>query len=562
MRAHSHVSSLVVLQVNILSARPCLSFLYETATIRHVRSHSSITKSEHEEVTLRRLGSDGARKKRTFVNTRSFSGASACRRKDNTDGPEQKQDALSSIVANRQTQPQDALSSFVAGRQKQHERPRSRQKQAVSSAASWPLPARDALSNFDIKPQEQPPPSRPQQEASGEPSAQLWFRTGANEFHRSSGAKSSGNRAKREASPWEGQNKPQHAGQAQGPRRNRRRKVKQDTNRIPFEYTPVVSTGPSLQQLKQESPDSQSTVTESELKAFQALVALSKNLTKVNGSRPSDARPLDAVVEEVLQKSTGLKIQATESNRGLENSQVPGVKTVGQGQLNRVLSLLMDAKSDVKAWQILEAEVIQPVLRSDLARGDKLDDPASAAASDLRPPTPNGSPQSISANDAQQIALDMFSEHLTNFQRVLRTNFPSSLYNIAVLPWLQRQGDAIFTVGATTDLYNNHLRQLLLKHYDIAAFVVTLQDMHSRVYDFDGETRDIVDEVLKEAEASIRPSRYGTSAMPAFWSTDHMRSLRQSLLQWRDVMEDQINERALRGAAQYGERTLQQVAAH
>jgi hypothetical protein len=72
----------------------------------------------------------------------------------------------------------------------------------------------------------------------------------------------------------------------------------------------------------------------------------------------------------------------------------------------------------------------------------------------------------------------------------LRKYFPGSGFSLALLPTLKKMGPAAFAMGATTELYNMHMRVMVDRYWYLDWVAEVLWEMDQEVYEFDEGTRE------------------------------------------------------------------------
>ncbi|EMC95678.1 hypothetical protein BAUCODRAFT_148563 [Baudoinia panamericana UAMH 10762] len=136
---------------------------------------------------------------------------------------------------------------------------------------------------------------------------------------------------------------------------------------------------------------------------------------------------------------------------------------------------------------------------------------------------------------------------LLHFIDLMRTRFPASLLALNVLPSLKKLGPSVFALGASTALYNAHMRQLYEKYpLNVPAIVEVLTEMDREVYAFDDETLEIVEDVI--AEGTRCREGHAGPALRVVYHADTMVRAGRHLLKWREVMQQRREEEALRVA--------------
>lgn len=215
-------------------------------------------------------------------------------------------------------------------------------------------------------------------------------------------------------------------------------------------------------------------------------------------------------------------------------------------ELNTVKSLMRDARTDARLWNIFHTNVLARVEALRLDAPPVSSEPPGKKASKSKGPKPKEPAPLPADGDDLQILTQTFPKHLLNFHSILGASFPSSPFGLALLPHVRRLGPTAFALGASTDLYNNHLRLLFSQHLDLQAIVDTLEDMDRQVYDFDSGTHDVLMSVLHRA-AQAREYDDGES-LKAVWSSERMSNALRKIYNWSRKVEEHVQERALQEA--------------
>ncbi|CAK4034747.1 Hypothetical predicted protein [Lecanosticta acicola] len=192
-----------------------------------------------------------------------------------------------------------------------------------------------------------------------------------------------------------------------------------------------------------------------------------------------------------------------------------------------VKSIMDLASTDADAWRILEDHVFQTL------RAIGLDSKDQAARDEEK------------TRDLQLLT-NTLPDLLLHVMRLMDNRFPSSPYGLAVIPALRKIGPSAFTLGATTDLFNEHMRIIYRQYSDVDAVVEVLSEMDKEVYDYNADTKDIIQSIFTHANVAAR-GHLGPG-LQAFWSTDRKTRSLEKLKRWVGTIESRIYEAEVRRA--------------
>ncbi|KAK4498440.1 hypothetical protein PRZ48_011098 [Zasmidium cellare] len=179
--------------------------------------------------------------------------------------------------------------------------------------------------------------------------------------------------------------------------------------------------------------------------------------------------------------------------------------------------------------------------KTDVALGNVLQDQIFTYVKTL-----SDSDRPVKAGRDFQVLTQTLPQSLLYYMKSLRDSFPGSLLGLVLLPTLKKLGPSAFALGATTELFNEHM-WLLYKHYaDLDGIAETLSEMDKNVYEFDSGTRDLIATVLRDGRKSLNNS-YGPG-MKALWSTDRKTRGLEKIRHWEGVVEERLKAAALRAA--------------
>ena len=235
-------------------------------------------------------------------------------------------------------------------------------------------------------------------------------------------------------------------------------------------------------------------------------------------------------------------------------SEISGLDKAAASDLARVGTLMRDAQTDADLWRILHVHVL------DRVKALELDGPASpppkaptvakkGTKSKQSPqPTVNAPSRPVlhSGITDLHILTKTLPTHLENAMTQLLSSFRGSQLPLSVLPTLKRLGPSAFALGASTQLYNQHMGVLFTKYLDLPGIVDVLGEMDREVYDFNEKTYFLLEGILKQADKAASGARGpGTKAV---WTTHRMQQAVKQLEDWIEVIEGRLQAKALEEA--------------
>lgn len=195
--------------------------------------------------------------------------------------------------------------------------------------------------------------------------------------------------------------------------------------------------------------------------------------------------------------------------------------------MTSVKALLTFAETDVEAWKALDERVFQKLRDLGLDSEEQARD---------------GSSRQHELNTMT----DALPELLLHFVKMINTSWPASVYGLHVLPTLRKIGPSAFVLGATTDLFNEHMRILYRRYTDLDGVVQTLSEMDKEVYEYNAGTKELIRSIFQHTSAAIK-GQLGPG-LQAFWSTDRKTRALEKLRRWEDKVEERIRAAAVRRA--------------
>ncbi|KAF2213460.1 hypothetical protein CERZMDRAFT_96298 [Cercospora zeae-maydis SCOH1-5] len=117
---------------------------------------------------------------------------------------------------------------------------------------------------------------------------------------------------------------------------------------------------------------------------------------------------------------------------------------------------------------------------------------------------------------------------------------------LVALPELKKMGSLAFALGATTELYNQHMRLLWLQYRDLNGINDILAEMDREVFPFDEGTLDLITTILDHADDALR-GKLGPTVR-ALWTMDRKTRGLAKMSEWKRAVETAVREQALRDA--------------
>lgn len=240
--------------------------------------------------------------------------------------------------------------------------------------------------------------------------------------------------------------------------------------------------------------------------------------------------PLRALAEEANQSRD---IWKDNSSRGSEHAAKAPLSEAAQSLLAESHRAMTACSTDAALWDVLHKLVFDKIKEL------KLDD-ASQDHGSILPRLDASGPHGL------HILSQTLPTCLTQFMQLVQERFPGSPFGLSVLPTLRKLGPAAFTLCATTQLYNQHMRMLNKQFSDLDGIVSILEEMDREVYEYDAETRGILQTILRHRNAALNGSR--GRAVQALWSTDRKTRALVRLERWLDIVDERVTAAALRRA--------------
>ncbi|KAK5704310.1 hypothetical protein LTR97_003328 [Elasticomyces elasticus] len=313
--------------------------------------------------------------------------------------------------------------------------------------------------------------------------------------------------------------------------------------------------------------DSTSTITPREKKVFEKLLGLRKDKSSATATQIKDSGSgpgLDAILDSAISNIKAserpppqfpdalrpLAEEAREKQRALRVARAEETTAKSKAvraDLERTNKLLDDAPTDILLWETLNKHVLN---RAAYLRLDAV--PPSTASTKTKEALMKfgkirNKPSAKSKESELEILTTNFPQWLMRYLEICQKDFPTSILPLNLLPTLHALGPSILALGASTQLYNAHLR-LLIHHYPhhVPDFAKVLAEMDRLVYAFDEETLEIVDDVLKGVNR-FQHGHAGPGPQALFKMEGMQVQGLNVLIRWRRIMGKRREEAAVRG---------------
>ena len=160
-------------------------------------------------------------------------------------------------------------------------------------------------------------------------------------------------------------------------------------------------------------------------------------------------------------------------------------------------------------------------------------------------PSPAAPPTPQPPSNDLPLLTSTLPTHLTQTFRHLATHYPISPLPLTLLGTVKSLGPAAFALGASTALYNLHMRAHFQAYADPEAVVAVLGEMEREVYEFNAGTLRLLDFFLGTQKRRGYSSGGGAGAVG--WASERRRRGFRALRGWRGRVKGRLEERALRG---------------
>ena len=186
---------------------------------------------------------------------------------------------------------------------------------------------------------------------------------------------------------------------------------------------------------------------------------------------------------------------------------------IKDAQALAIKGLMDKATTEIELYQILQAEIF-----------DRL--------------------RSTPSSEALQSNFPALPALLQHHMELSITKLPTThSLGLLVLPELKKIGPLAFALGATTELYNSHMRLLWTQYRDMEQISSTLEEMDKEVYSFDEGTSELLRDIL-DHENRASKGQCG-EAVKALWSMDRKRRGVGMMRRWKREVDERLRTRAV-----------------
>ncbi|EUC51255.1 hypothetical protein COCMIDRAFT_21244 [Bipolaris oryzae ATCC 44560] len=209
----------------------------------------------------------------------------------------------------------------------------------------------------------------------------------------------------------------------------------------------------------------------------------------------------------------------------------------------RVDQLIRNAPTDRELWQILEREVFTKVRALDLDNANAGENKAPAAESKSRARTKSTTrPRTVTKPDPpspeQRILFQNYPHHLITTVATLRSEFPSSLLPLSILPTIKSLGRSAHVLGATTTLYRHLIRTAWIQRSSFATIDTLLTEMDKIAIEFDADILTLLDAILKESNQA-RSGIFGRE-LQLVYSMELFADEMSKIVKWRRIVVERL----------------------
>ncbi|KAI5364032.1 Putative protein Mtf2/C5D6.12 [Septoria linicola] len=233
--------------------------------------------------------------------------------------------------------------------------------------------------------------------------------------------------------------------------------------------------------------------------------------TRTTPQFPELLRPLAEEAQHLRQQAASSDV-SSDKQPGLLTKPIAELD-IKDPQAMTIRDLMNAATTDIECWEVLRDHVF-----------DRL----RATPSD-------------SALQANFPALPALLQHYM----YLQTEKLSSQHSLGLvaLSELKRIGPLAFALGATTELYNAHMRLLWRQYRDLQSIDDFLAEMDREVYEVDAGTLGLLEEILDHARAAL-DGALGES-VKALWTMDRKLRGVKRIREWKRIVDERLREKAL-----------------
>lgn len=353
---------------------------------------------------------------------------------------------------------------------------------------------------------------------------------------------------------------------------------------VPFDTT--------IEEQEATLEEEDSTITPSERRAFEQLFKLRKKSELAASKETDDAKSASARSTHAARGDHGTETSIAdvafpvalhslaeearlrrlmEAGESGESAADALRETTIKADFDRTATLMHAADTDMQLYNLMQIRVLDRVAAL------KLDGPSTGSAmyeqarahnalvAKAQEPTNKRATVKTEQVDASIPEIEILTTNLpkwlTEYTRLLRSNFPTSHLSASLLPLLKTMGASAFELGATTEFYNAHLATFLPTTtaaspqserdksvpsafpLSLPAFVQTLEEMDAGVYSFDHRSLSLVNKALDAARQLQRGE--GGELAQSLVSMDAIARSVKKLVQWRKEIQERRLQEAL-----------------
>ncbi|KAM3413787.1 hypothetical protein BST61_g10471 [Cercospora zeina] len=239
-----------------------------------------------------------------------------------------------------------------------------------------------------------------------------------------------------------------------------------------------------------------------------------------NASKTTVGVEFPDLLKPLAEEAKLLRQQSASGERGRETMKRPTRSLeeleIKDAQAMAIKESMDNAATDIECWEVLREHVLNRLR-------DTPDDNA------------------IQNNFSALPAL------LLHYMKLQTDKLPAThSLGLVALPELKKMGPLAFALGATTELYNQHMRLLWLQYRDLSEINDILAEMDREVYPFDEGTLDLITTILDYADDALR-GKLGPTVR-ALWTMDRKTRGLAKMSEWKRAVETRLREQTLRDA--------------
>lgn len=225
---------------------------------------------------------------------------------------------------------------------------------------------------------------------------------------------------------------------------------------------------------------------------------------------PELLRPLAEEAKQLREQAT--RAAATDDTA---ESNLAQQTEIQDEQSKETQKLMDDAETDIALWRVAQDHVLVRL-------------------------------KDIPTNVAVQENYTALPALLLHYMHLISNRYPVSPFGLMLLPHLKKIGPLAFALGATTELYNQHLRLLWRQYSDVDGINKILSEMDAEIYPFNEATRDIIADIFEHVN-NARVGELGP-ALEAIWAMDRRKRAVATLKKWRQIVDERLDTQAIREA--------------